>query len=294
MGSPIIPTTLRNSADAPIRDLSPLQPLLSPWRHRDLVLRLGRRDIESRYRGSALGLIWAILQPLVLLAVYTFVFGVVFKMRATKIGLEESAAQVEEASFAMSLFAGLILYNLFSDCVGKAPSILRENVTFVKKIVFPLEILPWSTMVMAIFNAIVATIVFAVFYAFIEGVPPVTVLLVPIIVLPVIIMVLGLSWILMSIGLYVQDTQQVVGLVLMIALFTCPIFYPLWMVPDPWQNWLYINPLTVAIEMVREVTFAGTIPDIGIWLIYLGASVAVAWIGWTWFIITRRGFADAV
>ena len=96
MGSPIIPTTLRNSADAPIRDLSPLQPLLSPWRHRDLVLRLGRRDIESRYRGSALGLIWAILQPLVLLAVYTFVFGVVFKMRATKIGYGgDAAAQVE-------------------------------------------------------------------------------------------------------------------------------------------------------------------------------------------------------
>ncbi len=286
--------TRRNSADAPISDLSPLQPLLSPWRHRDLVLRLGKRDIESRYRGSVLGLIWAIVQPLVLLAVYTFVFGIVFKMRATKIGLEDSAAQVDEASFAMSLFAGLILYNLFSDCVGKAPSILRENVTFVKKIIFPLEILPWSTMVMAIFNAIVATLVFAVFYAFIEGTPPLTILLVPIVVLPVIIMILGLSWILMSIGLYVQDTQQVVGLVLMIALFTCPIFYPLWMVPDPWHNWLYLNPLTVAIEMVRQVTFAGTLPDVWAWLIYLGAALLVAWIGWIWFSITRRGFADAV
>ncbi|MEE2906865.1 MAG: ABC transporter permease [Planctomycetota bacterium] len=294
MGSSTTPTTLRNSADAPIRDLSPLQPLLSPWRHRDLVLRLGRRDIEARYRGSALGLIWAIVQPLVLLAVYTFVFGVVFKMRATKIGMEDAADQVNEASFAMSLFAGLILYNLFSDCVGKAPSILRQNVTFVKKIVFPLEILPWSTMVMAVFNAIVATIVFAIFYAFIEGAPPLTVLLVPVVVLPVIIMVLGLCWILMSVGLYVQDTQQIVGLVLTIALFTCPIFYPLWMVPEPWQNWLYLNPLTVAIEMVREVVFVGTIPDVWIWLIYLGASVVVAWIGWTWFTITRRGFADAV
>ncbi|MCH2133831.1 MAG: ABC transporter permease [Phycisphaerales bacterium] len=291
MGSPL---TIRNSADAPVSDLSPLQPLVSLYRHRDLVLRLGRRDIEARYRGSALGLVWAIIQPLVLLGVYTFVFGVVFKMRATKLGLDEAAAAINEANFAMTLFAGLILYNLFSDCVGRAPNILRQNVTFVKKIVFPLEVLPWSTMIMAIFNAMVATVVFAVFYAFIEGVPPVTVLLVPVVVFPVIIMVLGLCWILMSVGLYLQDTQQIVGLILMIALFTCPIFYPLWMVPEAYRAWLYLNPLTAAIEMLREVLFAGVIPDPWTWLIYLGGSIVVAWIGWMWFAVTRRGFADAV
>tara|TARA_Y100000589_G_scaffold258483_2_gene247831 strand:+ start:5520 stop:6239 length:720 start_codon:yes stop_codon:yes gene_type:complete len=239
-------------------------------------------------------LFWAIMQPLVLLAVYTFVFGMVFQAKAPRMGIEDAAAGMNMSNFALELFAGLIVFNLFSDCVGRAPSVLRSNITFVKKVVFPLEILPWSTMIMAIFNALVASLVFAIFYAFVIGTPPVTILLVPVIVLPVIIMVFGFSWILMSIGLYVQDTQQVVGLILTVTLFTCPIFYPLSVVPEPWQSWLYINPLTTVIEMLRSSVFMGTAPDYGIWLIYLGASLAIAWIGWIWFMATRRGFADAI
>ena len=273
---------------------SPLQPIRSLIQHRDLILRLGRRDIEARYRGSVLGILWAMVHPLVQLAVYTFVFGVILKMKITQVGLDQDAAALDTRDFAMSLFAGLILYNLFSDCVGKAPGILRQNVTFVKKIVFPLEILPWSTLIMALFNALVASLVFGVFYLVIVGIPPITVLLVPLIILPVIILVLGLCWILMSVGLYVQDTQQVVGLVLMVALFTCPIFYPLSMVPEAYQPLLYINPLTVAVEMLREVVFAGTIPSPWTWLLYLGAASVVSWIGWIWFVTTKRGFADAV
>jgi len=285
---------MRNSADANGAYLSPWRPLAAAWRHRDLVLRLAWRDIEARYRGSALGMLWAVAQPLVLLGVYTFVFGFVFNMRATRLGLEEQAAEINEANFAMLLFAGLILYNLFSDCVGKAPGVLRQNVTFVKKIVFPLEILPWSTLCMAIFNAIVATCVFAIFYGFIEGTPPVTVLLVPLVVLPLLLLILGISWALASIGLYIQDTQQVVGLVLTVALFTCPIFYPMEMVPEAWRGLLYINPLTVGVEMLREVVFDGIIPDPWIWLIYLGGGLLVAWVGHAWFMATRRGFADAI
>ena len=287
-------TISRHSADAPVSALSPLQPLRSLIRHRDLIVRLGRRDIEARYRGSVLGLVWAVVQPLVQLAVYTFVFGVVLKMKISRVGLEDEAAALDTRDFAMSLFAALILYNLFSDCVGKAPGLLRQNVTFVKKIVFPLDVLPWSTLIMAIFNAAVASLVFAVFYLFIEGSPPVTVLLAPVVVLPVILLILGLCWILMSVGLYVQDTQQVVGLVLMVALFTCPIFYPLAMVPEAYQPLLYLNPLTVAVEMLREVVFSGTVPDPWTWLIYLAAAAVVAWIGWIWFAATKRGFADAV
>ncbi len=294
MGSSTIPTTIRHSANAPRWRLSPIEIIRSPWTYRDLVRRLGRREIEVRYRGSVLGLFWAIMQPLVLLAVYTFVFGMVFQAKAPRMGIEEATTGMKMSNFALELFAGLIIFNLFSDCVGKAPSVLRSNVTFVKKIVFPLEILPWSTMIMAIFNALVATLVFGIFYAFVIGVPPLTIMLVPVIVLPVIIMILGLSWILMSIGLYVQDTQQVVGLILTVTLFTCPIFYPLSVVPEPWKTWLYINPLTTVVEMIRSTVFAGTIPDYGTWLIYMGASILVAWIGWIWFMATRRGFADAL
>ncbi len=294
MGSSSIQMTTRHSAKASRWRLSPLEILRSPLEHRDLVSRLGRREIEARYRGSVLGLFWAIMQPLVLLAVYTFVFGMVFQAKAPRMGMEEAAADMNMSNFALELFAGLIVFNLFSDCVGRAPSILRSNVTFVKKIVFPLEILPWSTMVMAIFNALVATLVFGIFYAFVIGTPPVTILLVPLIVLPVIIMILGFSWMLMSMGLYVQDTQQVVGLILTVTLFTCPIFYPLSVVPEPWKSWLYVNPLTTVVEMIRSSVFMGATPDIGIWLIYLAASILVAWIGWVWFMATRRGFADAL
>ena len=277
-----------------MKRLSPIELMCAPWRHRYLVLRLGRREIEVRYRGSVLGLFWAIMQPLVLLVVYTFVFGMVFQAKAPRMGMEDAVEGMNMSNFAMELFAGLIIFNLFSDCVGKAPSILRMNSTFVKKVVFPLEILPWSTMIMAIFNALVATLVFSIFYAFLIGQPPVTVLLIPIIVLPVIIMVLGLSWILMSIGLYVQDTQQVVGLILTVTLFTCPIFYPLSVVPEPWQSWLYLNPLTTVVEMIRASVFRAEIPDAGIWAIYLGVSIVICWLGWIWFMTTRRGFADAV
>lgn len=261
--------------------------LASLWRNRELIKTLVRREVIGRYRGSALGLLWSFLHPVFMLAVYTFVFSVVFKARW-------NSGSDSKAEFALVLFAGLILFNLFAECVNRAPGLILANVNYVKKVVFPLEILPWMAMGSALFHAVVSLGVWLLFYVVFFGMPHITVLLMPVMVLPVLFFTMGLSWALASLGVYLRDVSQIIGILTTILMFLSPIFYPISSLPNEYRIFMYLNPLTLAIEQARAVLFWGIVPDLGTYGLYLAMSMIFAWIGFAWFQKTRKGFADVI
>ena len=267
--------------------LSLWAPFSSAWENRALIIRLARREIEARYRGSVLGIVWAFIIPLLLVGVYTFVFSMVFQVRwAVPMG--------GKGAFALLLFSGLILFNLFSECVNRAPSLLLEHVIYIKKVVFPLEILPWVSMMVALFNAAVSFLVLFGFYLVIHGFPPLTVLLLPIVLFPLVLLTLGLVWFVSSVGIFLRDIRPLMGVITTMMLFLSPIFYPLDAVPEAYRPLIYLNPLTVILESSKEVLFWGRIPHWHYWILYMALCGAGSWLGFVWFQKTRKGFADVV
>lgn len=265
----------------------PQELVQSLWRNRDLVLSLATRDVAGRYRGSVGGILWSFFNPLLLLVVYTFVFSVVFNARW------ESAGE-NRAEFALVLFAGLIVFNLFAECVNRAPSLILSHASYVKKIVFPLEILPWVIVGSALFHAAMSLAVWLVFSLVVFGLPPGSIVLFPLVLVPAMLLTAGFSWVLASLGVYLRDISQVIGIVTTAMLFLSPILYPMTAVPAAFRRLLYLNPLTFAIEAGRDLLIWGTVPDWRLMTGYVVFSGFVAWIGFLWFQKTRRGFADVI
>jgi len=234
-----------------------------------------------------MGMLWSFILPLVMLTVYTFIFSVVFK---AKWGHQEGS----RFEFALILFCGLIAYNIFSECVLRAPNLILNNVTYVKKVVFPLEILPWSTLAASLFFAMANLIVLLVFNLLVTGELKWTVILYPFVLLPLLLSTLGISWLLASIGVFVRDISHLIGVLMSILLFLSPIFYPVESVPPNFQRVLALNPLSFVIESSREVVLWGRLPNFEQYLMYFIASCAVAWLGFFWFQKTKKGFADVV
>jgi len=266
---------------------TPVEMFASFWRNRSLLRALVWREVVGRYRGSILGLFWSFFNPLFMLTVYTFVFSVVFKAR-WDVGGDS------KAEFALVLFAGLIVFNLFTDCLNRAPSLVVANVNYVKKVIFPLEILPWVVMGSALFQALVSLGVWLVFYFVFFGLPPASALLLPVVITPVILFTMGFSWIFASLGVFLRDVAQVIGILTTVLMFLSPIFYPLSALPDKYQSVLFFNPLTLALEQVRNALIWGKGPDLLVFSIYLVASTLLAWLGFAWFQKTRKGFADVL
>lgn len=267
--------------------ISPIEMVKSLIRNRGLIKALTEREVLGRYRGSFVGIFWSLLTPMVMLAVYTFVFSVIFKARWNA----QSSSLTE---YGMVLFAGLIVFNIFSECVGQSPSLVLSNVNYVKKVVFPLEILPWVSLGAALFHAAISTSVWLVAYLILFGLPPITVLLFPLVILPLILLIMGLTWVLASLGVYLRDVSQFVGIIITITMFLSPIFYSASSLPKEYRILLQINPLTSVIEGARDVLFWGVMPDLVFLGIYLILSILVAWLGFVWFQKTRKGFADVL
>ena len=258
------------------------------WKNRDLVGQMTRRNVEQRYRGSLLGLIWSFVQPLMMLTVYTFVFSVVFK---AKWGVSVDGGK---GSFAVIMFCGMTMYNLFSETVMTSCMSIANNQNLVKKVIFPLEILP----VVCVFTTYILGIpwfllLFAGAYFILDFIG-VTMLLMPIVLIPLIVFSTGLSYIVAALGVYVRDTQYALGIVLQILFFATPIFYPTSAVPENLRWILSWNPLTVFIEQARNVFLYGKLPD---WA-FLGLATLISFIvlqvGVFFFVRTKRGFADVI
>lgn len=258
------------------------------WQHRRLIMQMTRREVIGRYKGSMMGLLWSFLNPLFMLAVYTFVFSVVFKARWT------TSPDEGKGDFAVLLFAGMIVHGLFAEVLNRAPGLILANVNYVKKVVFPLEILPVISMCAALFHTGVSLLVLLCAIVVLDGQMHMTMLLAPLVMLPYIIFVQGLAWILASLGVYLRDVGQTIGIITMVMLFLSPVFFPVSSLPEDMRPLMEANPLTFIIEQVREVLIWGHAPD---WLglgQYSLMAVVIAWIGYAWFQRTRKGFADVL
>jgi lipopolysaccharide transport system permease protein len=194
----------------------------------------------------------------------------------------------------MILFAGLIVFNIFSDCISRAPSLITANTNYVKKIIFPLEILPGVALGSALFHSVVSFIVWLISYLIIFGIPPVTALLVPVVILPIIFLTLGLSWFLSALGVYLRDLGHLVGLFITVNLFISSIFYPLSALPLEYQSLVMLSPIAAVIDEFRRVVFFGLPPHWNTIVTHLLICGSVAIAGFAWFQKTRKGFADVI
>lgn len=252
-----------------------------------LLKQLVVREIVGRYRGSLLGLAWSLLIPLAMLAVYVFVFGVVFQARWSSEGNEGTH------EFALGLFASLIVFNFFAEAVSRAPGVIVSQPNYVKKVVFPLALLPVSVLGAAIFHALMSSLVlYAALLWF--GKFSLWSLALPFVWLPLALLTLGLVWALAALGVYWRDLQQLVGPFITALLFLSPVFYPSRALPEAVRPWLVFNPLAWPIETTRAIVLESRAPDWGALGVYLFVALACALAGHRFFSHLKQGFADVV
>lgn len=268
--------------------ISPREMVASFWRNRSLIYALTKREVVGRYRGSIMGIAWSFFNPLLMLAIYTFVFSVVFKAR-WGVGGEES-----KTDFAILLFVGMIIHGMFAECINRAPSLIISNVNYVKKVIFPLEILPWVAFGSALFHTSISLLVLLLAQLILTQQLMWTALWFPLVILPLVLITMGLAWFLAGLGVYIRDVGQMIGMFTTILLFLSPVFYPLSALPEKFQVWLQLNPLTFIIEEGRNTLIFGRNPDYIQGGIMLAVGVLVAWFGFVWFQKTRKGFADVL
>lgn len=266
---------------------TPRELVTSLWRNRELIKITAKREIVGRYKGSIMGLLWSFFNPVFLLAIYTFVFSEIFKARWTS----NSESKTE---FALLLFAGLIVFNLFSECLNRAPYLIISNVNYVKKVLYPLESIAVVGLISALFHAAVSLIVWLVAYTIFFGIPKITIFYIPFVMFPFCLLVLGISWALASLGVYLRDIAQMIVIMTTAIMFVSPIFYPISSLPLSYQKLLYLNPLTTVIEQMRDVLYFGRTPNFTNLLLYWLAASFVSWGGFVWFQKTRKGFADVL
>ena len=267
---------------------SPLSLVTSLWKHRQLIKQMAWREVIGRYKGSVMGIFWSFVHPVLMLTVYTFVFSIVFKAKW-------GGGEVEsKTAFALILFVGLIVHGLLAEVLNRAPSLILSNVNYVKKVVFPLEILPIISLMAAIFHSAISLTVLLYALIAINGYLPWTIVLIPIVLFPFVTLVLGCTWILASLGVFIRDIGQAMGIVTTVMLFTAPVFFPLSAMPEKYQPYILANPLTFIIEQAREVLIYGHLPNWSGLGIYMLIAIGIAWAGYAWFQKTRKGFADVL
>ena len=262
--------------------------LRSLWHNRLLIRQMVKREVIGRYQGSIMGIAWSFLNPALMLTVYTFVFSVVFKARWNVAGDESRTL------FAVILFVGMIVHALFAEVLNRAPVLIVSNVSYVKKVVFPIEILPVVAMGTALFHCGVSLIVLLCAFTVFNGYVHWTLVFMPLVLLPLVVFTLGVAWVLASLGVFLRDVSQTISFVTMVMMFLSPVFYPVTALPEEFRPWLMANPLTFIIEQAREVLIWGRLPDwAGLGLYTLGATIT-AGAGFAWFQKTRRGFSDVL
>jgi lipopolysaccharide transport system permease protein len=265
--------------------------LISAWHYRSLIWQMSKRDILGRYKGSLMGLMWSFLNPLLMLAVYTFFFAVVFKARW---GTLPNGDEESKTTFAVILFVGLIVHTLCAEVLNRAPTLIINNANYVKKVIFPLEILPIISMVSSLFHAAISYGVLLLVFILFNGFLHWTIVFAPVVILPFILFTIGVAWALASLGVYARDVGQTIGLLMTVMLFLSPVFYPISALPPEFRSVILLNPLTFIIEQMRGVTIWGQMPNwVGLSKYSLGACM-VAWLGFVWFQKTRKGFADVL
>jgi lipopolysaccharide transport system permease protein len=286
---------VRNSAVVISHEPESIWRYAHPWRlvlhfveRRELIRQFTLREVQGRYRGSYLGILWALITPLLTLAVYTFVFSVIFKAQWK--GAESEGFM----GFALTMFSGLIAFNVFSECATKAPTLVVGNPNYVQKVVFPLEILPVSVVGSALIHSLISLGIVLVGLLISSGKLHWTLLYLPLVYLPLVAFTLGVSWFLASLGVFVRDVRNFVGVIVQLLFFLTAIFYPLSAVPAAVRPLFQLNPLATIVENFRRVVIWGLTPD---WLWLGGVTLFSGLVmlgGYMWFMKIKRAFADVI
>lgn len=256
------------------------------FRKRSMILSFAWRDIQQRYQGSFLGLLWSILNPMVMLGVYTFVFGMIFKAKWGGVN--------DTYLFAIGLYASLLAFNIFAEVLSRSPGIILSNASYVTKIIFPIEVFPVVLILSALFNYVIGLAVWVVAYLVFFGLPHVTILLIPVVLLPLVLMLLGMAWIVSAIGVYVRDIAQLVGVFVSCAMFITPIFYPVSIIPEDYRGVMQVNPLALIIDNLSVVMIRGGQIN---WVDYsfqLAFSLLICAAGLSLFVKLKKGFGDVL
>lgn len=254
---------------------------------RSLAFELTQREILGRYRGASFGLLWSLISPFLMLLVYTMAFGFIMKGRWP-------GSSGSTTDFALILFAGLTVHGFFAECFTRAPQLIVSNTSYVKRVVFPLDILVWSMTLSALFHLAMNMLVLLLLYLCVKGSIHPTAALLPVVLLPLVILTVGVGWMASALGVYLRDIGQIAGVIAAAMLFLSSAIIPVESVPESYRIVFELNPLTFIINQVREVVIWGRLPDWAGLGIYTLIASAVALIGHRVFTKLRVGFADVL
>ncbi len=274
--------------DTSLPDTSPFSMVQSLKRHAGLIVQLTRREIVGRYRGSLAGMAWSFLNPLLMLVVYTLVFSSIFKVRWG------AGATESKSDFALVLFVGLMLHGFLADCLSRAPGLVLANVSYVKRVVFPLEVLPWVSVLSALFNLLISVVVLLLVQLMLDRQLPVTAVLLPILLLPFVLIVVSLSFIFAAVGVYLRDLGQLTTMIVTVLFFFSPIVYPTSSLPKKFQEWIQFSPSTYPVEQARRILISGELPKVSGWFMSLAVAIVLLILSYYFYQKTRRGFADVL
>jgi lipopolysaccharide transport system permease protein len=276
------------SQTRPAAGLSPAGMLTSLARQRVLIGQLAKRDVVSRYRGSYLGVVWSLITPLMMLAVYTFVFSVIFKSRWG------TAADQSKVDFALTLFCGLLVYNVFAETISRAPTLVTSNPSYVKKVRFPLEALPVAALFTALVNGGASLAILLIAWVVVHHSVSSTIWLFPVALLPLCLLSLGLAWFISSLGVFIRDIAHPVGVLVQVLVFISGIFFPLSALPASYARVMELNPLVTLIDNMRRTLIWGQQPNWTWWAIAMAGSLVILQLGYYWFMRSRKAFADVI
>jgi lipopolysaccharide transport system permease protein len=268
-------------------NLNPIKIFSDLWSKAELIKQFTNREINSRYKGTYLGILWSYLYPILMLVVYTYVFSEIFKAKW-------NAGSDNKIEFALVLFCGLATFNIFAEVLTKAPTLIINNVNYVKKIIFPLEIFPVISLLSSIVNALISYFILMVGLICFLGVFHWTFIFFPLVLIPLVLLTLGLGWFFASLGVFIRDIGQILIIAVQALMLLSPIFYPPTAIPKGFQFLLNINPISYVIENMRRVMVWGQLPQWDYLILGTLISSIICVCGYAWFQKTKSGFADVL
>lgn len=289
---------IRSARPQPLPEvLNPFNLVADLWRYRDLLKQFSSREVAVRHKGTLLGAAWTVINPLLTLAVYTFLFTVVFPSKWGTLGTAGHTA-----NFALNFFCGYVVYTVFADVATRAPGLVLDRPNLVRKVVFPLEILPVAATLASLAFALVGIVLLLIAVPIFSGHFSSTVWMFPVVLIPLCSLTLGVAWFLAALGVFIRDTRQVMPVIMQLYFFMTPIFYPLRdengnvseRIPPAFSSFLELNPMTTVVEASRATLLNGKQPDwiaLG-WVTLVG--LILMQLGYAWFMRVKRGFADVI
>ena len=281
-------TEIMSNSETPQVDTSLIGMVRSLRRHWRLVLQLANREIVGRYRGSLAGIAWSFFNPLLMLVIYTFVFSSIFKVQWGGAGGES------KSRFALILFVGLMLHGFFADCIVRAPSLVLANASYVKKVVFPLELLPWVSVLSALFHLLISMVVMLVVQFALDTYLPAAAILLPVLLLPFILVAVAISFIFAAVGVYLRDIGQLTMMITTVLFFLSPIVYPVSSLPKRLQPWVMLSPIAYPVNQARRMLIFGELPELSGWFIYMAVAIVLLAFSFYFYQKMRKGFADVL